>query len=258
MAGRPGSLVDATERVSKVIDRDTVRCGDTTIEYEVRRSRRRTKTIEVKVSREGVRVYAPWAAPDRELRRFVRDKASWILNQVEKFDGIEDLGFVDGETLPYLGRETPMFFEIADVRSPEVAYEGGRFRVTEPSGLDPRYRPDHIGRALLQWYHARAMETLPQLVDDWWPLLGRGPKSRVLIGNQKSRWGSCGTDGTLRFNWRVMMLERKLIDYIVVHEIAHLSVRNHSSHFWNLVGTMIPDAKERRRRLREIALGFRL
>jgi len=241
-----------------VIDRDAIRYGDTTIEYEVRRSRRRTKTIEVKVSREGVRVYAPWAAPDDDLRRFVSDKASWILDQVEKFGEIEDLRFVDGETLPYLGREVPMFFELSDVRSPEVTLDTGRFRVTEPSELDPRYRVDHIGRALLQWYHARAMEALPELVDQWWPFLGRGPKSRVLIGNQKSRWGSCGPDGTLRFNWRVMMLEPRLIDYVVVHELAHLSVRNHSPDFWNLVNKMIPDAKERRRGLREMARGFRL
>lgn len=239
-------------------DRDSITHGSTTIEYEVRRSRRRTKTIEVKVSREGVRVYAPWAAPDRELRRFVRDKASWIVDQVEKFDQVEDLRFVDGETLPYLGSQIPMYFEVSDVRSPDVAFDDGRFRITEPSALDPRYRMDHIGRALLQWYHARAMEALPELVDKWWPLLGRGPKSRVLIGNQKSRWGSCGPDGTLRFNWRVMMLERRLIDYVVVHELAHLSIRNHSPDFWNLVNTMIPDAKERRRRLREIARGFRL
>ena len=241
-----------------MIDTDAIRYGDKTIEYEVRRSRRRTKTIEVKVSREGVRVYAPWAAPDGELRRFVRDRATWILEQVEKFGQIDDLRFVDGETLPYLGRQVPMSFGVSDVRSPEVVFADWRFRVTEPSSLDPTYRLDHIGRALLQWYHARAMETLPELVEEWWPLLGRGPKSRVLIGNQKTRWGSCGPDGTLRFNWRVMMLEPSLIHYVVVHELAHLTVRNHSPDFWKLVRTMIPDAQDRRKRLRETALGFRL
>lgn len=241
-----------------MIDRDAIRYGDTTIEYGVRRSRRRTKTIEVKVSHEGVKVYAPWSAPDRELRKFVREKASWIIDNVAKFADIEPLRFVDGETLPYLGREVPMFFETSDVRSPSVRFDECCLTVTEPVGLVGHHRSDLIGRALLEWYYARALETLPSAVDRWWPVLGRGSRSRVLIRNQKSRWGSCGADGTLRFNWRVMVLDPVLIDYVVVHELAHLSVRDHSSDFWNLVRTFIPDVQHRRKRLRDIALGFQL
>ncbi|MCY4560018.1 MAG: M48 family metallopeptidase, partial [Chloroflexi bacterium] len=69
--------------------------------------------------------------------------------------------------------------------------------------------------------------------------------------NQRRRWGSCAADGTLRFNWRVMLLEPALIDYIVVHELAHLTHMNHSPAFWELVCQTIPDARHRRKRLRE-------
>lgn len=241
-----------------MIAQDTIRHGERTIEYEIRRSKRRKKTIEVKVNREGVRVYAPWAAPDRELRRFVRERASWILGHVDRFDRIQPLRFTDGETLPYLGREIPMFFEAAGVDTPEVHLDDGRFAVMEPAGSDPDHRTEQVGRAFLEWYYARASEMLPEAVDRWWPVLGRGTKSRVLIRNQKTRWGSCASDGTLRFNWRVMMLPPSLIEYVVVHELAHLSVRNHSSDFWDLVTTMVPDAKQRRKELRAMALGFRL
>ena len=71
-----------------------------------------------------------------------------------------------------------------------------------------------------------------------------------MIGDQRSRWASCAADGTLRFSWRVMTLEPDLIDYIVVHELAHLSVRNHSPAFWAVVAQVMPDAKARRARLR--------
>ena len=241
-----------------VISTDVIRYGDRSIEYEVRRSRRRTKTIEVKVSREGVRVYAPWEAQDSQLRKFVRDKASWILDHIDRFDEVEPLRFVDGDTLPYLGREVPMFFETSDDRSLEVRFDDQEFTVIEPPGLDPEVRTDRVGGAFLAWYCDRAMETLPAVVDRWWPMIGRGPKSRILIRNQKSRWGSCGSDGTLRFNWRVITLDHALIDYVVVHELAHLTIRNHSADFWNLVTDVIPDAKQRRKRLRQFALGFRL
>ena len=241
-----------------MIDQDSIRFGGTRIEYEIRRSKRRKKTIEVKVGREGVRVYAPWATPDRNLRKFVRERAAWILDHLAKVEDITPIRFVDGETFPYLGREIRMVFETSDVLSPEVHFDGGLFRVTEPLGLAGKRRTELIGHAFLAWYYTCAAEQIPATVDRWWPLLGHGPKSTVLIRNQRSRWGSCGADGTLRFNWRVMTLDLALIDYVVVHELAHLKVRNHSADFWNVVREVIPDVQQRRKRLREIALSIRL
>ena len=93
--------------------------------------------------------------------------------------------------------------------------------------------------------------SLPLALTAGWSRLGKGEKSRILIRDHRSYWGSCSHDGTLRFNWRVVMLEPALIEYLLVHELAHLEVRNHSADFWNLVARFLPDAKQRRRRLRE-------
>ena len=79
----------------------------------------------------------------------------------------------------------------------------------------------------------------------------RGERSRVLVRDQRQRWGSCAPDGTLRFNWRATMLPPALIEYVVVHELAHLTHRNHSTDFWGLVSEAMPDAQQRRQRLRE-------
>ena len=116
-------------------DRDSIRYSDTTIEYEVGRSERRKKTVEVKVSRDGVRVYAPWAAHDRDLWRFVRERAPWILDHLAKLDEIEPIRFVTGETLPYVGRDIRMVFKTSDVPSPEVHSIDGVPGVAEPPGL---------------------------------------------------------------------------------------------------------------------------
>lgn len=239
-------------------DRDSIMHGGTTIDYEIRRSKRRKKTIEVRVSRDGVCVYAPWATSDPEVQAFVRERAEWILRHLAKLSEVEPMRFVDGETLAYLGREIPLVFEVSDLSTPLVHLEDGCFRVAEPESLDQEERVDTIGRAFLRWYYARADQRLAETVDRWWPVAGHGPKSRVLIRNQRKRWGSCGVDGTLRFNWRVMMLEPDLIDYVVVHELAHLKVRNHSSDFWNLVRDYMPDVQERRKRLRQKAIGMQL
>jgi hypothetical protein len=251
-------LVGIDGRGARVTDRDSITHGGTTINYEIRRSKRRTKTIEVRVSRDGVCVYAPWAISDSEVQAFVRDRGSWILSHLARLSEIEPIRFADGETLAYLGREIPMVFETAEVSAPEVDLEGGVFKVTEPVGVGGEERVEMIGQAFLKWYHYRAGEHLVEAVDRWWPVAGHGPKSLVLIRNQRKRWGSCGVDGTLRFNWRVMMLEPDLIDYVVVHELAHLQVRNHSPDFWNLVQNFLPDVPQRRKRLRQKAIGMQL
>ena len=99
-----------------------------------------------------------------------------------------------------------------------------------------------------------AAERLPAAVEAWWSRLGSGPPPPVLVRDQRKRWGSCGSDGVIRLNWRLVMLEDSLIEYVVVHELSHLRVRNHSPAFRQLVERSLPDAAQRHRRLKEIAL----
>ena len=227
-------------------DRDSVRFGDTTIEYEVRRSPRRRKTVEITVDGGGVRVAAPARTPDSELRAVVRKRAPWILRHAsEAMLEAAPKRFVSGETLPYLGRNVRMVVTTGDVRWPEVRLDHWRFRIVVPESMDDVVRFESIRRAVVRWYRVRAAERLPASVERWWPRLGRGERSRVLVRDQRQRWGSCSPDGTLRFNWRAMMLVPALIEYIIVHELAHLTHRNHSPNFWGLLSKAMPDAQER-------------
>lgn len=74
---------------------------------------------------------------------------------------------------------------------------------------------------------------------------------RVAIRNQKTRWGSCSSQGNLNFNYRVVDLPLRLAEYIVVHELCHLKEMNHGKSFWDLVAIAMPDYKEARRELKE-------
>ncbi len=233
-------------------ERGRIRFGGATIEYEVRRSERRRKTVQITVDGGGVQVAAPMTTPDGDLRAIVRKRAPWILSLAsgEMLEAAPKR-FVSGETLPYLGRNVRMIVDSADMCSPEVRFDHWRFRVAVPHGLDDGPRYERIRRAVVGWYRARAAERLPVSVELWRPRLGCREKSRIFIRDQRQRWGSCSPDGTLRFNWRAMMLEPALIEYIVVHELAHLTHQNHSMGFWGLVSRAMPDAQRRRQRLRE-------
>ena len=234
-------------------ERDSVRVGDTTIEYEVRRSKRRKKSVQIRVERGVVLVVVPSAAKSGAIRRAVRDKAEWIINKLSQAppEGLQKR-FVNGESLPYLGEDVRIAVRFADVPSPEIRLDDGRFRVELPPNLRGIKRYEAMRRAFIEWYVERAVEQVEECVDRWWPKLGRGERSRVLIRNQRRRWGSCASDGTIRINWRIVMLEPALIDYIVVHELAHLTVRNHSPDFKKLTASVLPDFSDRQKRLGRI------
>ena len=74
---------------------------------------------------------------------------------------------------------------------------------------------------------------------------------RITIWEQKTRWGSCSSKGNLNFNWKLVLLAPELLDYVVVHELAHRREMNHSKNFWKIVEAELPDYRERRRRLKE-------
>ena len=233
-------------------ERDSVRVGDTVIEYEIRRSERRKKTVQIRIDGGAVQVAAPSRIPDGELQAIVRARASWILERLSEAAPEPAAGkFVSGEALPYLGQPVPLVVECGDVPAPQVRLDRRTFRIVAPGNLEAGEREEQVRGAVVAWYAARAAERFAAGVDRWWPRLGCGEPSRVLIRDQRRRWGSCASDGTLRFSWRGMMLEPALIDYIIVHELAHLAVKNHSPDFWKLVDSALPDAQQRRKRLRE-------
>ena len=95
-----------------------------------------------------------------------------------------------------------------------------------------------------------ARQRITLRVEYFAPLVGV-TYNRIFIKEQKTRWGSCSSLGNLNFNWKLILLDEELLDYVVVHELAHRKQMNHSPTFWVEVERVLPDYRERRRRLRE-------
>lgn len=226
--------------------------GDTRIDYRVLRSRRRRKTIEITLDhQEGVLVAAPVHTDHQTIANVVQKRAAWIIRRASS-QTLQPAPkqLVSGESLPYLGRQVRLFVEPAAVRRVRVSFAHWSFGVTVPSDLTGEERRLAMARALERWYKQRAMIWLADRVGHWASQLGYEPP-QVLIRSQRQRWGSCGPDGVLRFNWRAMQVEPTLIDYVVVHELVHLLVRNHGADFWMRVAGALPDYRLRRQRLKE-------
>jgi predicted metal-dependent hydrolase len=246
------------------------------IPYTLIRSPGRRRTLSLTVLRDGeVVVRAPMRVALREVREFVERRAGWIERQraarsAESARRAREAArpVASGDTVPYRGRQLRLLIEPSGgrqlARLPAVTLEEGALRVSVPgeerAGIAASranaIRPyegwpgrEGVRDALVAWYRERALEHVEERVAAWVPLVGCAPV-RVSVGDARSRWGSCSQKGALRFSWRLVMAEPDLLEYVVVHELVHLRIKNHRAKFWSEVERLLPDCKERRARLR--------
>ena len=257
-------------------ERASVEFDGRLIEYTVIRSARRKKTIEITLDPErGVLVRSPIRTPRKEIAELVQKRASWILNHAtEDILDPTPRRFTDGEMLFYLGEEIPIICEPIEDTDVEIDLSGGArlhftapagvevrlenktFRIAVPSDRDEEWRISESRAAIEKWYRREAARLLPEIVARWQDKVSRKKPTQVLIRNQRRRWGSCSSDGSIRLNWRIVMAEPALIDYVVVHELAHLAVMDHSPRYWQKVESVLPDYRDRRKRLNEVGAHF--
>lgn len=235
--------------------RQTVVIGEAAVEYVLVQSSRRHRTVSMQLERDGqLVVRAPYGTPMYFIDSFVRARSRWIARRLAEHrahpqqDVIEDLLSGLDVTLPYRGVETPVVFDRDDVRRAEAWMESRQIRVVAPpdaEGLEVR-------GALVAWYKQRALYLIERRVEAWVDAVGRAPR-RIQVRSQKTQWGSCGEDGTLRFNWQLAMVPPSLLEYVVVHELTHLRIRHHGASFWRRMAELMPNYETHRARLREFA-----
>lgn len=219
--------------------------------FVVRWSSRR-RTIGITVHDDGrLVVAAPVGCRPRRVEEAVRQKLPWVRRKVAESaarPATPDRRWVDGELLHYLGVGYPLRV-VGDGGVP-VRLHRGAFLMASTAATDgPRHMTD--------WYRAHAEPLLARRVDSFRDAVGVSPAT-VGVADMGRRWGTCDARGRLRFNWRIVLFPRPAIDYVVVHELAHLRELNHGPCFWAHVERVVPDYRERRTWLREQAAGYRL
>ncbi|MBI3151233.1 MAG: M48 family metallopeptidase [Chloroflexi bacterium] len=205
------------------------------------RSKRRT--IALIVERDGsLTVRAPRRAGTAVIEAFIQEKQDWILRTREKILSLVERPkreYLNGEMFLFLGNEYEL--RLVGSQRPALQFENG-FSL----GSAAQKKGE---RVFSQWYKEQAFAVLSERVRIFSAQYGFTPK-QVKISSAKTRWGSCSPDGTLNFTWRLVMAPLDVVDYVVVHELAHLRVKDHSSRFWREVEKILPDYKERRKWLR--------
>jgi len=207
---------------------------------EVIRSQRR-KTAEIRVEQGAVSVRVPMRTSARVIDQFLRSRCEWIRQKValqRQATPLNPREYITGEVFNYLGSGYRLEVE-SGAFAPAKLHQGC-LCITVPGGCA---YPHLVRNALIRWYKQRAFEMLNRKVAQLAPQVGAHP-SQVEIKSFKARWGSCSSTGVVQFNWRIMLAPRRMIEYVVVHELCHLLQHNHSKAYWAEVERLMPDYRE--------------
>ncbi|MCL2166184.1 MAG: M48 family metallopeptidase [Clostridiales bacterium] len=212
--------------------------------YRLVRSQR--KTLAIHITKEAmVEVRAPLHMSKHYIDRFVAAKKNWIESRVAKRERLRDekAAFLlrYGDTVWLCGKPYP----IVAGEGENPGFGGSSFVL--PPGLPA----DGIKAAVIGIYRLTARRIIEAKLEIYTKRMKVSPAGFHITG-AKTRWGSCSGKKSLNFSWRLMMAEEDVIDYVVVHELAHIMELNHSSRFWAQVESIIPDYRARKAKLKQL------
>lgn len=202
------------------------------IPYKIVRSKRKTLAITID-SEARLVVRAPMRLSEDVIRDFIHKKAHWIAQKQKQMRDCakkhSTLALEEGENVLYFGKTY-----LVSRRKTDNVYTEENLLIV----------PIHITlNEFVEWLKARAEVIIPQRVDYYANLMEVKYKS-LKLSEAKQRWGSCGARNTLNFAWRLVMCPQWVIDYVVIHELSHITYKDHSSKFWSRVAAIMPNYKE--------------
>jgi predicted metal-dependent hydrolase len=203
------------------------------IEYTVRESGEATQPrIDVGIQQVSVVVSENEAVDPETL---LREKTEWVLEKKAKYDTYRnqapDRVFEEGETFPYRGTN----YEVIIESRPASEAEDGAIKLAAH-----HVEQTSIEQALRQFYRRKAREYIEQVAEQYAEEMDV-EYDALEIRNQRTKWGSCSSSGTLGINLRLIMAPSEILEYVVIHELAHLKEDNHTKVFWSIVEEFDPD-----------------
>ncbi|WP_301774885.1 M48 family metallopeptidase [Pseudidiomarina terrestris] len=187
---------------------------------------------------EGFEVVAPESAQLEDVERALSQKKKWIIENHEDlrqkyFETHKIARFTTGAKLPYWGRLVRLNTRLSSANSPVVCYQGG-IAVEHPvySSLDERETA--IEAAIQRYLKVRVTQELKPFVKRYSDVLGVTPRA-ANVREMKARWGSCSKSAKISVDWRLVYGPKRVLGYVVAHELAHLVIDDHSPAFWRLL-----------------------
>lgn len=220
----------------------TLAIGRARIDYELRRSASASER-RITVTPERIEVLALTTDDDDAIAGFLERKREWLFNTVREVERIAARRhavprFMSGSKILFRGRRMPLIVRRSDAERMEISYRNG-FVVDLPAwaGNDADAL---VAGELKLWLRQRARRDVAQIAVHFGSRFSLSPRS-IRVADFVTGWGSCGPEGNILINWQLIFAPKKVLEYVVVHELAHLRHRSHGKDFWDFLGSILPD-----------------
>lgn len=222
-----------------VVEQRTLQLSDKHISYTLKRSGNR-RSIGLRIDDRGLTVSMPLRASEKWLHSVLQEKADWVLKKLDSWQSRKAPSIVwqDGALIPFRGEEF-ILRVIPDLFGAPPRLHKDELRLQVASATSP----ESIEKIVTHWYRQEALRVFEECVAHFAPLMNVRP-TVVKLSSASTQWGSCTVHGVVRLNWQLVKMPLHLIDYVVLHELAHLVEMNHSAAFWRVVEAACPDYRE--------------
>lgn len=231
-----------TDRNTKAELAETITIDELVV--TVVRSARR-KSLSLEVDSDGAKARAPERMRRSTIEKFIQGKYQWLKYHYEhRPTPLEPLNLTNGTVLKLLDEDYTLRIDLQESGSVKITSDS----IYIPLAAAKTDTKTALKNKLHRWYKQQSRTYLQDKVmffaDEMQIPLSKNIK--IKVRDYKRRWGSCSHKGDLTFNWRIIMAPEEVVDYVAIHEIAHLIEFNHSKRFWNIVSAQCPQWKQQR------------
>jgi hypothetical protein len=236
----------------------SVKYGTSEIQYSLIYAERKTLGITVHPDNLRVIVKAPEGTPLEDVEARVLKRASWILKQQKELERylphLPPRQYVSGETHRYLGRQHRLKVIESENGSEGDVRRDGSFIYVQ---VQDRSNTKRVRELLEDWYHDHARRVFQERLEACYPKVVHVgvPYPDIIVRAMSTRWGSCSPNGRITLNVKLVKVPKSYIDYVVFHELCHLAEPNHTPRFYELLGRVLPDWRQRREKLNMYEFG---
>lgn len=220
-----------------------LRVGSRDISYDLRRTAT-AKERRITVMPGCVEVLALATDDDATIESFVDRKRQWVFQTVRELEEITASRasvprFMSGSKIPFRGRQTSLTIRRTDGLHIEISHRNG-FLVDLPSWVTEEAADGIVATEIKLWLKRRVRRDVTEITSAYGKRFKLKARS-IRVADMKSGWGSCGQNGSILINWNLVFAPKKVLEYVVVHELAHLKVRSHGPEFWTYLEALLPD-----------------
>ena len=225
---------------------NSVEYGTKNIVFEIER-KSKLKNTYITVDTDGVRVITNDTTTIEEINTMVENKSAWISKKLDIFKRVAiNKDISTGSRLYYMGKSYYVnMIKDETAQNITINFTHSKFHITTPS----KYSDTELHNAIENFYKQKAIEKIIPLTKKWAKNMGVEPE-HISFRYSKNRWGSCSSTNRISFNYHLVKLSSSLIEYVVIHELAHITFQNHSKDFWKLVHKYLSDYKIKEDKIR--------